>query len=355
MTACSGFQAISWGTVFSANQECERIIRLNSTVCGTGIESFANLGEEESNGVVVEYQTVLRNVGVLIHLDLGQCRSCVISHCQFIDSSAHRARIRSGRNDTGNNWTAVRCDFKDDQNNGETFSGLGNAASFYVYDCRFSLGAPNYTGIATLVGFVNASFIAYCTSWNVYNTCPLYNIKLQTQTFAFTPSMRLSGSRFFERSRPLFHSIQFPVTKNLPASLALMVTGSFAASESLTHSRLFSTKVFRRSSELLPHSSDPKAESGGKAGPPLGIIVGVVVGAVVLAAVAAVAAFLWRRSGSSPSSASGSSREELVFAQTLDFETRDLTTMSGATCETVATVIPASMEGGFVPDSFMML
>jgi hypothetical protein len=38
-----------------------------------------------------------------------------------------------------------------------------------------------------------------------------------------------------------------------------------------------------------------------------------------------------------------------------DLETQDLTTMSGATCETATTVIDAPMEGGSMADSLLML
>jgi hypothetical protein len=178
-------------------------------VCGTEVGSLVHLGDQESSNAAVEYSTVLKNTWIESHLDLSWCRSCVISHCQIIDSNASRATIMTGRTDTGNNWTAIRCYFEETQNDGPVLYGWGEAVSFYVYDCRFSLGALNYAGIATMVGFVSASFITYCTSWNVYNTCPLYNIKLQTQTFTFTPSARLRGSRLFERSHPLFQSILF--------------------------------------------------------------------------------------------------------------------------------------------------
>jgi hypothetical protein len=162
-----------------------------------------HLGEEESNDAAVGYSTVLKN-GILSHLHLGQYQSCMIRHYRIIDSNASRGGIMTGQPAVGNNWTVVRCNFQEKQNSDPSFFGWEDAAIFYVYPCRFSLDAPTYAGIATLVGFVSASFITYYRSWNVYTTFPIYNFKMQTQTPTQTQTFPFS-----QRHRSVHHHRSF--------------------------------------------------------------------------------------------------------------------------------------------------
>jgi hypothetical protein len=191
----------------------------------------------------------------------------------------------------------------------------GGNVKFEMQNCWFSGSLPDASYLAQITNLA----VGLTKSWAITPlACPV------------SPSSNFRHSRFFEPSNPLFPCIQFR-TRSLVATGALTASRLFSASELLTHSRLFSTNHFWQSETSDSQSSDPKAESSEKAGPPLGILIGVVAGAVALAAIAALAAFLSRRSSSGASPASGCSRSEPESPQTPELETRDLTTMLGAT------------------------
>jgi hypothetical protein len=49
-----------------------------------------------------------------------------------------------------------------DARGGGVYTTVPDCYIYGIYDCRFSFSDPSYTGIATLVGFMNASLIVSC-------------------------------------------------------------------------------------------------------------------------------------------------------------------------------------------------